>query len=118
MDDSQDQKPTWRELDLLFQTWDRHEAYLVCELMSGYGIETFVSSRLPHFLFPVETGGGFQVMVARERLRDAEQILADHLRRGLHVVPEGPQERERDDHSERDIDWRKPKGRAGSGRDS
>ena len=83
--------PSFDERVLLAATWDRTEAWVIRQLIDSYGIPCAVICDASQHLFPVGVGGpmSFKVMVGRVDLESSQQLLAEHLREGMHVVAGG-----------------------------
>lgn len=79
------------QFELLMKTWDDGEAELVRQLLTTYGIPCQVVSDVPHSLFPltVDGLGEVRILVPSARAAEARGCVADHLRRGIGILPDG-----------------------------
>jgi hypothetical protein len=79
-----DEEPT----AVLLQLWDDGEAEVVHRLLETYGIPCQVVSSLSHRLFPLSVDGlgEIRILVPKDRLHEAEAIVAEHRRQGLEVL--------------------------------
>lgn len=73
---------------LLMQVWSDGEADIVQRLLETYGIPCQVVSSISHRLFPLSVDGLGEVrlLVPKDRLAEAEVIVAEHRRQGLEVL--------------------------------
>jgi hypothetical protein len=75
---------------LLMQLWGDGEAEVVCRLLETYGIPCRAVSAISHSLFPLSVDGLGEVrlLVPKHRLKEAADIVAEHRRQGLEVLPD------------------------------
>jgi hypothetical protein len=76
---------------LLLKTWSDSEAEMVRQILDGYGIACQVVSDVTHAVLPLSVDGlgEIRILVLPSRLDEAREILAEHRRRGLEIVPDG-----------------------------
>ena len=79
------------EAVLLMRTWSDGEAALVRQFLDSYGIACRVVSDVVHSVLPLSVDGlgEIRILVAPDELDDARQILAEHPRDGLTILPGG-----------------------------
>ena len=77
--------------ELLVRTWSDGEAAMVRQILASYGIPCQVVSDVPHTVLPltVDGLGEIRILVPARRLRDARELLAEHLREGFEIVDGG-----------------------------
>jgi hypothetical protein len=75
----------------LLRLWDDGEAELVRRLLDSYSIPCRISSQITHSIWPltVDGLGEIKILVAADQLEDARQILAEHRRQGMEMLPGG-----------------------------
>lgn len=73
------------------RTWSDGEAALVRQFLDSYGIACRVVSDVVHSVLPLSVDGlgEIRILVAPDELDDARQILAEHPRDGLTILPGG-----------------------------
>ncbi len=64
---------------------------MIRQLIDSYGIPCQVVCDAPHQLFPicVDHATAWRVVVGRPDLASSRQLLAEHMRQGLRVLPGG-----------------------------
>lgn len=90
MDETQNDgpmRPKRSDRALLTRTSEPLEASMICNLMQSYGIPCEVLTPVSTRLWPTQVAS--DVMVDGERLAEAKQLLADHLRMGMEAIPGG-----------------------------
>ena len=85
---------------LLMRTWSDGEAELVRHLLASYGIRCQVVSDVTHAVLPLSVDGlgEVRILVAPDDLEEARDVLAEHRRQGLELMP-GGREAERGEES-------------------
>ncbi len=82
------------EFVLLLRTWDDGEAEIVRSLLETYEIRCQVVSDVVHSLIPltVDGLGEVRILVAAYDLEAARDVLAEHRRQGMEIVPGGKED--------------------------
>jgi hypothetical protein len=75
----------------LLRVWDDGEAELIRRLLSSYSIPCSVGSTITHALWPltVDGLGEIRILVPADQLEAAREILAEHRRQGMEMIPGG-----------------------------
>ena len=84
---------------LLLRSWSDAEAVVIRQLLAGYGINCHLASQVSFGLFPLTCGslGEIRILVSPSRLIEAQRLLAEHRREGLHSIRGGRAEAGRSD---------------------
>lgn len=80
----------------LLRVWDDGEAELIRRLLSSYSIPCSVGSTITHSLWPltVDGLGEIRILVSADQLETAREILAEHRRQGMEMLPGGKSDAE------------------------
>ena len=78
----------------LLRLWDDGEAELVRSLLETYSIPCRISSQIQHSIWPISVDGlgEIRILVPPDRLEEAKEILAEHRRQGMEMIPGGKDE--------------------------
>jgi hypothetical protein len=73
------------------ETWSDGEAEMVRQILESNEIPCRVVSDVTHAVFPLSVDGlgEIRLLVPRDRIDEALEILAQHRREGLEIVPGG-----------------------------
>ena len=76
---------------LLMRTWSDGEAELVRQILDSCDIPCLVISTVTHAVLPfnVDGLGEIRILVAPDRLQEARDLIAEHLRDGLELIDGG-----------------------------
>ena len=79
---------------LLMKTWSDGEAEMVRQLLDSYGIQCQVVSDVTHTVLPVSVDGlgEVRILVSPLEIDEAREVLAEHRRQGLEIVPSTEEE--------------------------
>ena len=79
---------------LLMKTWSDGEAEIVRQLLDSYGIQCQVVSDVTHTVLPVSVDGlgEVRILVSPLDLDEAREVLAEHRRQGLEILPRAEEE--------------------------